>query len=244
MKILGVIPARYESSRFPGKVLADIKGKSMIRRVYEQAVRSKYLDKVVIATESQQVVDHVAEFGEAMLTDASHASGTDRCAEVLQKIEGNFDYVINIQGDEPFIDPEQINQLASVLDGTVELATQVKKISTKDELFNMGEVKTVFNKDLEALYFSRQPIPYYRHAAELDWLQKQEFYKHIGIYAYRSDILVEVARLPVSNLEQAESLEQLRWLENGYTIKLAVTEYESICIDTREDLAKVLASLN
>lgn len=244
MKILGVIPARYESSRFPGKVLADIKGKSMIRRVYEQAVRSKYLDKVVIATESQQVVDHVAEFGEAMLTDASHASGTDRCAEVLQKIEGNYDYVINIQGDEPFIDPEQINQLASVLDGTVELATQVKKISTKDELFNMGEVKTVFNKDLEALYFSRQPIPYYRHAAELDWLQKQEFYKHIGIYAYRSDILVEVARLPVSNLEQAESLEQLRWLENGYTIKLAVTEYESICIDTREDLAKVLASLN
>ena len=244
MRILGVIPARYESTRFPGKVLADIHGKSMVHRVYEQAVKSTYLDKVIIATEDEKVVDHVAAFGGvSMLTKPDHASGTDRCFEVLQSQSEAYDYVVNIQGDEPFIDPKQIDELAGLLDGDVELATLIKKITTNDELFNLGEVKTVFNKKMEALYFSRQPIPYYRNAAELDWLQEQDYYKHIGIYAYRADILERISNLAVSDLEKAESLEQLRWLENGLKIKLAFTEFESICIDTREDLEKVLATL-
>ena len=244
MSILGIIPARYESTRFPGKVLANIKGKSMVQRVYEQAVKSKYLDKVVIATEDDTVVEHVRQFGgEVLITKANHASGTDRCFEALQLQNEKYDYVINIQGDEPFIDPRQIDELGELLDGTVELATLIKKITTTDELFNLGEVKTVFNKDMEALYFSRQPIPYYRNAAELDWLQQQDYYKHIGIYAYRADILKQISKLPVSDLERAESLEQLRWLENGLKIKLAFTEFESICIDTKEDLEKVLTTL-
>lgn len=244
MSILGIIPARYESTRFPGKVLADIQGKSMVQRVYEQAVKSKYLDKVVIATEDDKVVEHVRQFGgEVLITKTNHASGTDRCFEALQLQTDNYDYVINIQGDEPFIDPRQIDELAELLDGTVELATLIKKITTTDELFNLGEVKTVFNKEMEALYFSRQPIPHFRNAAELDWLQQQDFYKHIGIYAYRADILVQISNLPVSDLEKAESLEQLRWLENGLKINLALTDYESVCIDTREDLEKVLATL-
>ena len=244
MRILGVIPARYESTRFPGKVLADIQGKSMVHRVYEQAVKSTYLDKVIIATEDEKVVDHVAAFGGvSMLTKPDHASGTDRCFEVLQNQSEAYDYVVNIQGDEPFIDPKQIDELAGLLDGDVELATLIKKITTNDELFNLGEVKTVFNKKMEALYFSRQPIPYYRNAAELDWLQEQDYYKHIGIYAYRADILERISNLAVSDLEKAESLEQLRWLENGLKIRLAFTEFESICIDTREDLEKVLATL-
>lgn len=244
MKILGIIPARYESTRFPGKVLADIQGKSMVQRVYEQAVKSQFLDKVIIATEDKKVVEHVARFGgEALLTKTNHASGTDRCFEALQLQTEAYDYVVNIQGDEPFIDPKQIDELAGLLIGNVELATLIKKITTNDELFNLGEVKTVFNKEMEALYFSRQPIPYFRNAAELDWLQQQDYYKHIGIYAYRADILEQISNLPVSNLEKAESLEQLRWLENGLKIKLAFTEFESVCIDTKEDLEKVLTTL-
>jgi len=244
MKILGIIPARYESTRFPGKVLADIQGKSMVQRVYEQAVKSQFLDKVIIATEDKKVVEHVARFGgEALLTKTNHASGTDRCFEALQLQTEAYDYVVNIQGDEPFIDPKQIDELAGLLTGNVELATLIKKITTNDELFNLGEVKTVFNKEMEALYFSRQPIPYFRNAAELDWLQQQDYYKHIGIYAYRADILEQISNLPVSDLEKAESLEQLRWLENGLKIKLAFTEFESVCIDTKEDLEKVLTTL-
>lgn len=244
MSILGVIPARYESTRFPGKVLADIQGKSMVQRVYEQAVKSKYLDKVVIATEDDKVVEHVKQFGgEVLITRTNHASGTDRCFEALQLQTDSYDYVINIQGDEPFLDPRQIDELAELLDGTVELATLIKKITTTDELFNLGEVKTVFNKEMEALYFSRQPIPYFRNAAEPDWLQQQDYYKHIGIYAYRTDILEQISKLPVSVLEKAESLEQLRWLENGLKIKLAFTDFESTCIDTKEDLEKVLITL-
>lgn len=244
MKILGIIPARYESSRFPGKVLADIKGKSMVQRVYEQARKCAELDNVLVATENQQVIDHVAGFGgEAVLTSASHTSGTDRCYEALQLQTGTYDYVVNIQGDEPFIDPRQIKEVAALLDGKVELATLIKKITHYDELFNPGEAKVVFNQRMEALYFSRQPIPYYHHAAEMNWLQYQDFYKHIGIYAYRTDVLARISALPVSGLEKAESFEQLRWLENGLQIKLAFTELESICIDTREDLERLLATM-
>ena len=224
MKILGVIPARYESTRFPGKVLADIKGKSMVQRVYEQATKCPQVDEVIVATENPIVLEHVSGFdGKAVLTSENHASGTDRCFEALRTQVEDYDYVINIQGDEPFIDPQQISELAHLLDGEVELATLIKKITTNDELFNVSEVKTVFNKNMEALYFSRHPIPYYRNAGELDWLRKQDYYKHIGIYAYRTDVLERISKLKVSALEEAESLEQLRWLENGYSIAASVT---------------------
>lgn len=245
MKILGIIPARFQSTRFPGKVLVDINGMSMVQRVYEQANKSTFLDKVIIATESEKVKKHVEQFGgDAVLTDDNHASGTDRCYEALTLQKENYDYVINIQGDEPFIAPTQIDDLAALLDGTVELATLIKKITTSSELFNYGEVKTVFNSNMEALYFSRQPIPYYRNEGEMEWLSHQDYYKHIGIYAYRADMLEKVSKLPVSTLEKAESLEQLRWIENGLKIKLAYTEHESVCIDTKEDLDKVLANID
>lgn len=245
MKILGIIPARFQSTRFPGKVLVDINGMSMVQRVYEQANKSTFLDKVIIATESEKVKKHVEQFGgDAVLTDDNHASGTDRCYEALTLQKENYDYVINIQGDEPFIAPTQIDDLAALLDGTVELATLIKKITTSSELFNYGEVKTVFNSNMEALYFSRQPIPYCRNEGEMEWLSHQDYYKHIGIYAYRADMLEKVSKLPVSALEKAESLEQLRWIENGLKIKLAYTEHESVCIDTKEDLDKVLANID
>ncbi len=243
MKILGIIPARFESTRFPGKVLVDIKGMSMVQRVYEQANKSALLTKVIIATESKKVKKHVESFGgEAVLTSTNHASGTDRCYEAFTLQEETYDYVINIQGDEPFIAPNQIDELAKLLDDRVELATLIKKITTSSELFNYGEVKTVFNKEMEALYFSRQPIPFCRNAGEMEWLSNQDYYKHIGIYAYRADVLKKISKLPVSALEKAESLEQLRWIENGLKIKLAYTKHESICIDTKEDLEKVLAN--
>ena len=245
MKILGIIPARFQSTRFPGKVLVDINGMSMVQRVYEQANKSTFLDKVIIATESEEVKKHVEKFGgEAVLTDNKHVSGTDRCFEALALQKESYDYVINIQGDEPFISPTQIDEIATLLDGKVELATLIKKITTSSELFNYGEVKTVFNTNMEALYFSRQPIPYCRNEGEMEWLSHQDYYKHIGIYAYRADMLEKVSKLPVSLLEKAESLEQLRWIENGLKIKLAYTEHESVCIDTKEDLDKVLANID
>ena len=245
MKIIGIIPARYQSTRFPGKVLVDIKGKSMVQRVYEQASKSTLLSKVIIATESEEVRAHVKSFGgEAVLTNDNHASGTDRCFEALTLQKETYDYVVNIQGDEPFISPAQIDELAALLNGEVELATLIKKITTNAELFNYGEVKTVFNNEMEALYFSRQPIPYGRSEGEMEWLSHREYYKHIGIYAYRADVLDKVSKLPVSSLEKAESLEQLRWLENGLKIKLAYTEHESVCIDTKEDLDRVLSNID
>ncbi|MCF6352079.1 MAG: 3-deoxy-manno-octulosonate cytidylyltransferase [Cyclobacteriaceae bacterium] len=252
IKILGIIPARFQSTRFPGKVLVDIKGKSMVQRVYEQATKSTHLTKVIIATESEEVKKHIEAFGgEAILTSDTHVSGTDRCYEALKLQTEAYDYVINIQGDEPFIAPSQIDELAQLLDarlpdeqGQVELATLIKKISTSAELFNYGEVKTVFNKNMEALYFSRQPIPYCRNQGEMEWLTHQDYYKHIGIYAYRVDVLEKISKLPISALEKAESLEQLRWIENGFKVKLAYTKHESVCIDTKEDLEKVLANID
>ena len=217
----------------------------MVQRVYEQASKSTLLSKVIIATESEEVRAHVKSFGgEAVLTNDNHASGTDRCFEALTLQKETYDYVVNIQGDEPFISPAQIDELAALLNGEVELATLIKKITTNAELFNYGEVKTVFNNEMEALYFSRQPIPYGRSEGEMEWLSHREYYKHIGIYAYRADVLDKVSKLPVSSLEKAESLEQLRWLENGLKIKLAYTEHESVCIDTKEDLDRVLSNID
>lgn len=245
MKILGVIPARHASTRFPAKPLADIGGKSMIQRVYLQALKAKKLAEVVVATDHQEIYDHVVSFGGAVcMTSQFHISGTDRCFEAMTKQDGDFDYLINIQGDEPFIAPEQIDLLANLLDGNTQLATLVKKIDAEDQLFNSNVVKVIFNKKNEAIYFSRATIPYLRNFEQSKWLQTGTIYKHIGMYAYRVDVLEKITQLEASTLERAESLEQLRWLENGYSIKVAETQIETMGIDTPEDLQKAIAYVN
>lgn len=241
MKILGIIPARYESSRFPGKPLIDLAGKTMIQRVYEQAKKSSALSEVVVATDDDRIFKVVKAFnGNVIMTSDKHQSGTDRCAEVSKKMIG-FDAIINIQGDEPLIDPKQINLLASCFNGiSTELATLVKKIETPEELFNYNTPKVILNKNLEAIYFSRQVIPYLRNIENADLLKSHTFYKHIGIYGYRTTTLGIIAKLPISTLEKAEMLEQLRWIENGYKIKVAITKKESLAIDMPEDVQKVM----
>ena len=244
--IVGIIPARYASTRFPGKPLVDIEGKTMLQRVYEQAMKSKSLAKVVVATDDERIVDHVTQFGgEVVMTAPHHPSGTDRCLEALQQLKEPYQYVINIQGDEPFIDPEQIDELAAVLnDGTTELATQMIAVDSHELLFDKGEVKVVLNTSNEALFFSRMVIPFIKGVDEKEWHIHHRYYRHVGMYAYRSDILQQIAGLPVSALEKAESLEQLRWLENGFRIKCVVTKYESHCIDEPGDVLKVLQLMN
>ena len=243
-RIIGIIPARYASSRFPAKPLIDIQGKSMIRRVYDQVKKSSSLTEVVVATDHDQIYNHVLDFGgKVCMTKETHVSGTDRCFEALSLQHELFDYVINIQGDEPFIQPEQIDLLAKKLDGLTEIATLVKSIDHEAYLFNPNVVKAVISKDWKALYFSRSPIPHIRNTEHNLWLSKHNFYKHIGMYAYRSDILEKLTTLEVSHLEKAESLEQLRWLENGFHIAVAETKTETIGIDTPEDLVRALEHL-
>jgi 3-deoxy-manno-octulosonate cytidylyltransferase (CMP-KDO synthetase) len=236
MNILGIIPARYASTRFPAKPLALIDGISMIQRVYQQALKSHALNRVIVATDHDAIFTHVNSFGgNVMMTAETHISGTDRCCEVLNAQSEIFDFVINIQGDEPFIAPEQINLLATTLTPQTELATLIKKIEQAETLANPNIVKVVIDSRMHALYFSRSPIPYIRHASS-HWHQHHTFYKHIGMYAYRTDILRKITLLEPSGLEKAESLEQLRWLENGYKIVTAITGFETMGIDTPEDL--------
>lgn len=240
MKIIGIIPARYASTRFPGKPLVDIHGKTMIQRVYEQSIQTKGLAKVVVATDDERIAQEVSNFGgEYVMTANTHQSGTDRCAEVAEKMP-EYDIVINIQGDEPYISPAQIELLSSCFtDKNTQLATLIKEIHSEDELFNINIPKVVINTRQEALYFSRQTIPYIRNKEKEHWLKAHQFYKHIGIYGYRRDILLALTKLQPSSLELSESLEQLRWLENGFTIKTKVTHLETIAIDTPEDLKKI-----
>jgi 3-deoxy-manno-octulosonate cytidylyltransferase (CMP-KDO synthetase) len=240
MKILGVIPARHASTRFPGKPLADLLGKSMVQRVYLQCKKARHLSDIVVATDNRQIFDHVVAFGgSACMTAEAHPSGTDRCYEALVLQNNPFDFVVNIQGDEPFIDPQQIDLLCSSLDQKTELATLIQKIRTLEQLLSPHEAKVVFNKEHQALYFSRSPIPFVQKGDQKDWLEKTTFYRHVGLYAYRADILKKITQLPVSELEKAESLEQLRWIENGCTIKTIETDMEEgLCIDTPEDLEK------
>lgn len=240
MNVLGIIPARYASTRFPGKPLIDIQGKSMIQRVYEQALKAKSLNKVVVATDDERIAEAVRAFGgEFVMTGSTHQSGTDRCAEVAQQLP-DFDAVINIQGDEPFINPKQIDLLVSCFEqDDVQLATLIKEIHTQEELFNSNIPKVVINSRQEAIYFSRHTIPYLRNTEQDQWLKAHQFYKHIGIYGYTAATLSEITRLRPSTLEIAESLEQLRWIENGYTIQTRITALETIAIDTPEDLNKI-----
>lgn len=243
MNTLGIIPARFGSTRLEGKPLADIEGKTMIQRVYEQA--SKAIDDVYVATDDQRIEQAVLDFGgQVVMTSPHHTTGTNRCLEAYQIINAqsdkNFDVVINVQGDEPLLVPEQLNELISCFSDTrTELATLITPVLRMDDLFNESEVFVVFNKDQFALYFSREVIPHIHGMHKTKWLDHNTYYKHLGLYGYTPKALEEFARLPQTNLELTESLEQNRWLENSGNIKLAITKYDSIPVDTIDDLERV-----
>jgi 3-deoxy-manno-octulosonate cytidylyltransferase (CMP-KDO synthetase) len=244
MNFIGIIPARYESTRFPGKPLAILGNKPMIQWVYENA--SKSLKHVWVATDDDRIFNAVQAFGgNAIKTLSTHQSGTDRCAEaariLAEKID--FDVVVNIQGDEPFIQADQIELLKSCFKSNAEIATLVKKIENLEELFNPNRPKAVLDSQQNALYFSRSPIPFIRGEDEKNWLKKNNFWAHIGMYAYKADVLQKITKLNNGKLELSESLEQLRWLENGYRINTAETSHQSIGIDTPEDLEQALQLL-
>lgn len=239
MKFIGIIPARYASTRFPGKPLALLGGKPVIQRVYEQV--SGVLDEAVVATDDERIERAVQAFGgKVVMTASSHKSGTDRCYEAYTKVGGGYDVVVNIQGDEPFIQPQQLRAVQECFaDATTQIATLVKPFTENDgwgALENVNSPKVVIDKNRRAIYFSRSVIPFVRGRERDEWLLRHTYYKHIGLYAYRAEILKEITALPQSPLELAESLEQLRWVENGYVIRVGISEMETIGIDTPEDL--------
>ena len=247
--IIGIIPARYGSTRFPGKPLIDIGGKPMIVRVLEQAQRSS-LEKVVVATDDERIAEVVRQAGgTVVMTRSDHPSGTDRCFEAYQRLaeDGHIthdpaDYVLNVQGDEPFIDPAQIDELVGILDGIVQLATQMASVDSAEILHSVGEAKIVVSDQNEALYFSRQPIPFLRDVDPAQWHEHHAYHRHVGMYAYRADVLARITELPPSPLERAEGLEQLRWLEAGYRIRLIETTYQSQPVDDPADVQLALKS--
>lgn len=244
MKSIAIIPARFASTRFPGKPLVEIDGISMIQRVYEQVSQVNTISDVVVATDDERIEKHVRSFGgQVIMTSADHPSGTDRCAEVATHFP-DADIILNIQGDEPFINPLQIVELINCFKNQdTQIATLIRKIESEDELFNENTPKVTVSKTLKALYFSRQTIPFQRGIAKEDWLKKHPYYKHIGIYGFRAKALAEITQLPSSSLENAESLEQLRWLENGYAIQTAITQYQTYGIDHPEDIENVLKKM-
>ena len=238
MKFIGLIPARYASTRFPGKPLALLAGKPVIQHVYEQAV--KMLDAVYVATDDERIYNKVLAFGgKAVMTSTEHHSGTDRIEEALEKVGGDFDVVVNIQGDEPFIAQSQIETLCHCFEDEVtQIATLGKPFECIKAVENPNSPKIVVDNRGYAMYFSRSVIPFVRGVERQEWLKKYPFLKHLGIYAYRTEVLKAITRLPQSSLELAESLEQLRWLENGYRIKVGITNVETVGIDTPEDLQR------
>ena len=244
MKFVGIIPARYASTRFPGKPLADILGQPMIQRVYERA--SQVLDTVVVATDDQRIYDAVVQFGgRVVMTSENHKTGTDRCYEALTKLPETYDVVINIQGDEPFIAIDQIEALKNCfVSDQIQLATLVKPFDANtsfEELENPNTPKVILSQTGEAICFSRSVIPYLRGVEKSQWAAAHTYYKHIGIYAYRTDILAQITKMTQTPIEKAESLEQLRWLENGLHIHVAITHSDNHSIDTPEDLQRVVA---
>ena len=233
MQVIGIIPARYNSTRFPGKPLIDIKGKSMIQRVYEQCKKSAQLNDVIIATDDNRIIQHTEKFkGKTILTSKHHASGTDRCNEVIKNLNINYDLIVNIQGDEPYISPDQIDQIIDVLTNSNSgIATLAKKITEKNILLDINTPKILFDEN------TNTAIDFLRSIKKPD--PKKSYYKHIGVYGFRTDILKEICSLTPGKREVKEKLEQLRWLENGYKIGVGVTNHESISIDTPEDLNKI-----
>ena len=230
MKIIGIIPCRYNSSRFPGKPLLDLGGKPMVQRVYEQAQKS-ILDQLIVATDDERIYNSVLAFGgKAVMTSYKHRSGTDRCLEALQKMEGNFDGIINIQGDEPFIHPEQITQIAHCLQQkNTQIATLAKAIFRKKDVLDVNVPKVFFNGQMRATAFQR----------EVNFDSNTQFYHHVGIYGYTSVVLNEITKLQPTKNEIKKRLEQLRWLDNGYKIRVELTDHESFSIDTPEDVKKI-----
>ncbi len=245
MTFTAIIPSRFESTRFPGKPLVMLKNKPLIQWVYENV--AKAVNQVWVATDDDRILKVVKDFGgNAIKTLSTHQSGTDRCAEAARILADKFDFdiVINVQGDEPFIQKEQIELLKSCFSDETEIATLIKKIDSTEELFNPHRPKVVVDNKMYALYFSRSPIPFIRNVEKNDWLKHQVFWSHIGMYAYKTVVLQEITRLKQSKLELAESLEQLRWIENGFNIKTAETTHQSIGIDTPEDLNFAISFLN
>jgi len=241
MKTIAIIPARYASTRFPGKPLAILGGKPVIQRVYEQV--TTVLDEAYVATDDERIYNKVQEFGgRVVMTSPNHKSGTDRIEEAVQKIGTDADIIINVQGDEPFIHPSQIEALIKCFDDpTTQIATLGKPFDNDADislLYNPNSPKIVVDNNSFALYFSRSVIPFIRGVEHNQWLGKYPFLKHLGIYAYRTQVLHEITRLPQSSLELAESLEQLRWLQNGYRIRVGTTNIETVGIDTPEDLQR------
>ena len=238
MKFIGIIPARYASTRFPGKPLAILGGKTVIQRVYEQA--SSVLEETYVATDDERILQAVEQFGgRVVMTRADHKSGTDRIEEAAEKIDTDADVIINVQGDEPFIQPSQIKTLMRLFDNpTTQIGTLGKRFDSIEATLNPNSPKIVTDLQGFALYFSRSIIPFVRGKEQAEWLKSYPFVKHLGLYAYRREVLREVTLLPQSPLELAESLEQLRWLENGYRIRVGLTEVETVGIDTPEDLAR------
>lgn len=239
MQSIGIIPVRYQSTRFPGKPLIDIAGKTMIRRVYEQAKKAQLLTEVIVATDDNRIREEVLSFGgKVIMTRIDHQSGTERCAEVAIQYQ-DMAAIVNIQGDEPFIDPSQIDLIVQLLlQEEVKIATLAKQMVIPSDLWNANTVKVVFRKDKLALYFSRSPIPYCRDIATENWIKKHKFYQHIGVYGYKTSTLLEIAQLKKSEVEEAETLEQLRWLDHGFPIHVAITDKTSFGIDTPEDWEK------
>lgn len=247
MKFIGIIPARYASTRFPAKPLAMLGGKPVIQRVYEQV--AGVLDDVCVATDDERIEKAVEAFGgKVVMTSVNHKSGTDRCYEAYCKVGKGYDVVVNIQGDEPFIQRSQLEAVKACFDDeATQIATLVKPFRPEDgfdALENVNSPKVVVNRQMQALYFSRSIIPFQRSRDRKDWLANHVYYKHIGLYAYRASVLKEITALPQSPLELAESLEQLRWLENGYTVKVGISDVETIGIDTPQDLERAEAFLN
>lgn len=244
MKFIGIIPARYASTRFPGKPLAILGGKTVIQRVYEQA--SSVLEEAYVATDDERILQVVEQFGgRAVMTRADHKSGTDRIEEAAEKIGTDADVIINVQGDEPFIQPSQIETLMRLFDNpTTQIGTLGKRFDSIEATLNPNSPKIVTDLQGFALYFSRSIIPFVRGKEQTEWLKSYPFLKHLGLYAYRREVLHEVTQLPQSHLELAESLEQLRWLENGYRIRVGLTDVETVGIDTPEDLERAEEFLN
>ena len=244
MKFVAIIPARYASTRFPGKPLAVLGGKPVIQRVYEQV--SSVVDEVHVATDDERIRQCVEQFGgHAVMTRSDHKSGTDRIEEAAEKTGTTADVIINVQGDEPFIQPSQIKTLMQLFDNAdTQIGTLGKPFDSMEAVLNPNSPKIVTDRQGFALYFSRSAIPFVRGVEQAEWLTRFPYLKHLGIYAYRRDVLRQVTLLPQSPLEQAESLEQLRWLENGYRIRVGLTDTETVGIDTPEDLERAEAFLN
>ena len=242
MKVVGVIPARYESSRFPGKPLIDLKGKSMIQRVYEGVLKSDLFSEVIVATDDQRIFDAVNSFGgKAAMTSSDHRTGTDRCAEVAVSVDA--DVIVNIQGDEPLIDHRQLDELCSAFHNEeVKIATLGIVMEEHSDMTNINRIKLVVDHAGDAMYFSRSPIPNIDNAKPAA-LKDADFYRHIGVYAFRKKDLLDIANLEPTCLEKLESLEQLRWMYYGYKIRVVETDIETPNIDTPDDVAKVLAKL-